>query len=71
VQNAETRGPVEPGAVREIREGLGLSRERLAVMAGRSVTTVYLAERGIASDRTLAAIANALVRYSETSGDGP
>jgi transcriptional regulator with XRE-family HTH domain len=49
------------GTVRVARERLGLTRERLAVQAGLSLSTVYLAERaGLVSRRTAEKLAPVL-----------
>ncbi len=54
------QNPTSP--LREARIRAGLSREKLAVKIGRSVTTLYWAERapGTASDEVLQAISKAL-----------
>ncbi len=50
-----------PSPVRRARERAGLSREQLAVKAGVSSTTLYLAERaGLLSQNTAAKIAAVL-----------
>lgn len=47
--------------IRAARERAGLSREQLAVKAGVSSSTLYLAERaGLVSDATIAKLAEAL-----------
>jgi ribosome-binding protein aMBF1 (putative translation factor) len=53
--------PVYPSPVRRARERAGLSREQLAVKAGVSSTTLYLAERaGLITPSTAAKVAAAL-----------
>lgn len=50
-----------PTRIRELREQRGIIREQLAVKAGVSSTTLYLAERaGLLSDATAAKVAAAL-----------
>lgn len=52
---------VHPSPVRRARERAGLSREQLAVKAGISSTTLYLAERaGLISANTAAKVAAVL-----------
>jgi transcriptional regulator with XRE-family HTH domain len=51
--------PANP--IRSARERSGLTREQLAVKAGLSLSTVYLAERaGLVSEATAAKLARAL-----------
>ena len=55
------RTPTQSSPVRHARERAGLTREQLAVKAGLSCTTVYLAERAaLISEATAAKIARAL-----------
>jgi len=50
-----------PSPLRDARERAGLTREQLAVRAGLSSSTLYLAERaGLVSDTTAAKLAAAL-----------
>jgi transcriptional regulator with XRE-family HTH domain len=50
-----------PSRIRSAREARGLTREQLAVRAGVSSTTLYLAERaGLLSDATAAKVAAVL-----------
>lgn len=57
--NARAKAPASP--VRAARERAGLTREQLAVRAGLSSSTLYLAERaGLVSDATAAKLAIAL-----------
>jgi transcriptional regulator with XRE-family HTH domain len=50
-----------PSRVRAAREARGLTREQLAVRAGVSSSTLYLAERaGLLSDATAAKVAAVL-----------
>lgn len=57
--NAEARRMhVPPGILREIRETAGLTREQLAVRCGLASNTVYLAETGLVSRRTLQRLAS-------------
>jgi transcriptional regulator with XRE-family HTH domain len=51
---------VDPGALRDIRELAGLTREQLAVRCGLSSTTLYLAEKGVVSMKTMEKMADAL-----------
>lgn len=46
-----------PNRLRSARERERLTREQLAVKAGVSSSTLYLAERGLVSDATLAKVA--------------
>jgi len=55
------RAKVTPSPLRAARERAGLTREQLAVRAGLSSSTLYLAERaGLVSDATAAKLAAAL-----------
>lgn len=58
-----SRVNVQVGAVREARRLARLTREQLAGICGLSCTTLYLAERGLASSKTIAAIADAIANY--------
>ncbi|MFT3836397.1 MAG: helix-turn-helix transcriptional regulator [Myxococcaceae bacterium] len=50
----------KPNPVREIRNRVGLSQVQLAVKSGVSLSTLRLAELGLASGRTLEALARTL-----------
>jgi len=55
------RAKVTPSPLRAARERAGLTREQLAVRAGLSSSTLYLAERaGLVSDATAAKLAAVL-----------
>jgi transcriptional regulator with XRE-family HTH domain len=70
--NMLPRHAVNGSRIREIRRGRHLSQEALAAATNPrlSIATVRNAEAGLASDRTLAAIARALgVAVEELRGD--
>lgn len=55
------RASTKPSPVREARERAGLTREQLAVAAGLSSSTLYLAERAnLLSEATAAKLAAVL-----------
>jgi transcriptional regulator with XRE-family HTH domain len=54
-------GPSQKSPTRRLREQAGMTREQLAVKAGVSSSTVYLAERaGLLSDAIAAKLARVL-----------
>jgi transcriptional regulator with XRE-family HTH domain len=56
-----SRARSKPNRIRAAREAAGLTREQLAVKAGVSSTTLYLAERaGLISANTTAKVASVL-----------
>jgi DNA-binding XRE family transcriptional regulator len=57
----KARANPTPTRIRQLREDRGIIREQLAVKAGVSSSTLYLAERaGLLSDETAAKIAKVL-----------
>jgi len=62
----------EPNRVRSARKKVGLTREQLAVKAGLSSSTLYLAERGLISPATAEKIAPLLGVRADSllSGEG-
>lgn len=59
--NANANARTKPSPLRAARLRAGLTREQLAVKAGLSSSTLYLAERaGLASEATLDRLAAAL-----------
>jgi DNA-binding XRE family transcriptional regulator len=57
----KARANPAPTRIRQIREERSIIREQLAVKAGVSLSTLYLAERaGLMSDATAAKVAAAL-----------